>query len=310
MNHLTLMKRALSPIARGVLAIAVFIIAGKQLLDALAKLDDPKVVFYIDYLSYGAVFYALGMAMFSLFWWRVTVFFGGHMARMNCHRTYFLSQLGKYLPGKAWVIVIRCALIPEDHLSLRVVAVSSLYETLTIMGSGALLSFMTLLVLGVGPKLLWLAFGLGVTLLALAHPPLSHWLAIFSLRCNSQAKSLSLPSWKTLWKVIPIILLGWFLVGLSFVMAGFGIGNSFKNLYEMFLAMAGAGLAITAGFAVFVTPAGLGVREWVLMQLLGPSIGTGQAALVAIAVRGLQVASELCIGISFYFFRKGVGERA
>ncbi len=305
------LKRTLYSGAKVILGLVILLAAGKQILEALGKLEEPKVLFSARYLSLGVICYVAGMAWFAVFWRRALGGFGGKLTWLDCQAAYFVSQLGKYVPGKAWVILIRYGLIGEKRMSFRAVAGSSIYETFTVMGFGALLSFLVLLALGLDPTVLWLALGLAAALLAASHPPLSTWIAaVAGSWLGSGANALSVPHWRVFWKGMPLLLLGWLLVSVSFPIAGAGIGLSFSDPCEVLLAAGASGLAIAAGFVILVAPAGLGVREWILVQTLGPSLGEGPAALVAVSSRGLQVAGELCLGIILYGLRKGRGQRA
>ncbi len=67
-------------------------------------------------------------------------------------RAYFVSQLGKYVPGKAWVILMRVGMLRHDaHAHPIPVAVTATYETLCSMAAGALLGVLLLPQLGVLP---------------------------------------------------------------------------------------------------------------------------------------------------------------
>ena len=61
---------------------------------------------------------------------------------------------------------------------------------------------------------------------------------------------------------------------------------------------------MAGGFSVMIVPAGLGVREWVMMQSLGPSIGISNAVLVAILARITHVTVELFVGGCLYLLGK------
>ncbi len=305
------LKPSLFPLAKVILALVILLAAGKQISEALAKLEEPKVLFSARYLSLGILCYVAGMAWFAVFWRRAVDGFGGKLTWLDYHTAYFVSQLGKYVPGKAWVILIRYGLIGKNRMTFRAVAGSSVYETLTVMGSGALLSFLMLLALDLGPTIWGLTLGLSAALLVASHPPVSAWIATAAASwLGSEENALSVPPWRMFWKGMPLLLLGWILVSASFPIAGVGIGLSFSGPREVLLAAGASGLAIAAGFVILVTPAGLGVREWILMLTLGPALGEGPAALVAVASRGLQVSGELCVGIILYGLRRERGQRA
>ncbi len=54
-------------------------------------------------------------------------------------------------------------------------------------------------------------------------------------------------------------------------------------------------LATTIGFLSFL-PGGLGVRELVMIPLLGPAIGITSAIMASIALRLVWIATELLVG--------------
>ena len=253
------LKSVLLSLAKVVLGMVVLIAAGKQVLGALAELESSQVRFSLPVLSLALLCYLAGMAVFADFWRRAVGSLGGKLTWLECHSAYFVSQLGKYVPGKAWVILIRYGLIGGNRLSFRAVTASSVYETFSVMGFGALLSFLVLLVLGSDPTLLWLALGLSAALLAASHPPVSAWIAkVAGWGSGREEEPVPLPSWRVFWKGTPLLILGWVLAGASFPLAGAGIGVAYPGLREVMLAGAASGLAVAAGFVVLVAPAGLG----------------------------------------------------
>ena len=268
------LKPFLLSLAKVVLGIAVLIAAGNEVLGALARMESSQVRFSAPILGLSLLCYLLGMAAFAEFWRRAVGALAGNLPRLDCHFAYFVSQLGKYVPGKAWVILIRYGLIGKNRLGFKAVTASSVYETFNVMGSGALLSFLVLLVLGGDPTLLWLALGLSAALLAACHPPVSGWIAkVAGWGSGREENLMPVPSWRVFRKGAPLLILGWVLAGASFPLAGAGIGVAYPGLSDVVLTGAASGLAVAAGFVVLVAPAGLGVREWLLVQTLGPSVG-------------------------------------
>ena len=305
------LKPFLLSLAKVVLGIAVLIAAGNEVLGALARMESSQVRFSVPILGLSLLCYLVGMAVFAEFWRRAVGALAGNLPRLDCHFAYFVSQLGKYVPGKAWVILIRYALVGKNCLSFRAATASSVYETFNVMGSGALLSFPVLLLLGGDPTLPWLALGLSAVLLAACHPPVSGWIAtVAGWGSGREGKLVPVPSWRVLGKGAPLLILGWVLAGASFPLAGAGIGVAYPGPGEVVLTAAASGLAVAAGFVVLVAPAGLGVREWLLVETLGPSVGEGPAALVAVAARGLQVCGELGMAAVLYGMRKAGGPHA
>ena len=86
--------------------------------------------------------YVLGMAPMGWFWHRTLEAFGYQPPLMATMRAYYFGQLGKYVPGKAMVIILRVAAMRRWAPSMRLVIVSVFLETLTVMAVGALLAFL------------------------------------------------------------------------------------------------------------------------------------------------------------------------
>lgn len=72
-------------------------------------------------------------------------------------RAYFVGHLGKYVPGKALVVVIRTALIRSRRVDATVAATSVFVETLTLMAVGALVAASILIILSDQWQLILLA---------------------------------------------------------------------------------------------------------------------------------------------------------
>src|SRR5581483_8491931 len=92
--------------------------------------------------------YAAGFACWGGFWRRLLVRLGLRPPLAATFRAYFVSQVGKYVPGKAWAIRLRATLLPG--VSPAVAALTGIYETLTTMAGGALLALGLFPLLGVG----------------------------------------------------------------------------------------------------------------------------------------------------------------
>ena len=76
---------------------------------------------------------------------------------------------------------------------------------------------------------------------------------------------------------------------------------------HFWLTLACVSLATVAGF-VSLLPGGIGVRELVLIPLLGPTIGPANAIIAAIVIRLVWLASELVGAGGFWLvrsFRRG-----
>ena len=113
------------------------------------QLADKQVdLSKIDYRWWlGAVaVYMLSMLLSAIFWQRVLIAFGQQPKFTDSVAAFFTSQLGKYVPGKAMVVVIRTDMIRGQHVNTKPAAASVFVETLTWLFTGAAIASLLMIV--------------------------------------------------------------------------------------------------------------------------------------------------------------------
>ena len=92
------------------------------------------------WLCVAGCLYALGMLPMGWFWYRLMQRLGQAPRLYETLRAFYIGHLGKYVPGKVMVVVLRTGLIRSHRVDTTVAAVTVLVETLTMMASGAFLA--------------------------------------------------------------------------------------------------------------------------------------------------------------------------
>ncbi|MFO0960101.1 MAG: hypothetical protein U0800_22135 [Isosphaeraceae bacterium] len=282
--------------------------------DELGK-SGHRLAFDLPWLGTSMLLYAMGLGVFGIAFWRILGRGATPVGPWPALRAYVISHLGKYVPGKALVVVLRAGLVAPYGARPATAAFSTLYETLLMMASGGLIAAMIFGLAGGGPVLelpvpgrgggrlgfplaiLGLLMGGPLFILALPQvfPKAS---AIFRAPFPGVGPD-SLPrfSGRLLAECLALSVVGWFFWGMSQVAAvrGIGVGNSAAPLgpSDWPTVVASVALATLAGFVVAVFPGGLVVREGVLMAALGPLLGEGEAVVAALGLRLTWVAAEL-----------------
>lgn len=303
MHSRSRLRKALIVLARWVCAGILLYAAGRQIVAELRKLHGREISFDLTLLFVGALLYAAAMSCFAAFWRQTALGMGGHPGSMEVQRAYFASQLGKYIPGKAWVILIRCALLDNQSTTTPVIIASTFYETLAMMAAGSALAVVALLAVGdAQPAMFALAAGLTAGLLLAVLPPVFGRLTTWTARSFQKAGSIPIATitYATWFQAFRYCIPGWMAMGLSLLVIAGSLGISIFSLPGFLLACGSIALAVVGGFAVLIVPAGLGVREWVMMQTLGPSIGISNAVLIAILARITHVSVELFVAGCLY----------
>jgi glycosyltransferase 2 family protein len=261
--------------------------------------------------------YAGGMLFSALFWWRLLRVFGQRPTLAATVRAHYVSQLGKYLPGKAWTLMMRGTLISGPDVKLGVALIATIYEVLTSMASGALIAAVVFVVHP--PALLqdsihpsWLGAGLlalcGLPLL----PAFFNRLVARLARRFQNVESFQLPrlGFATLLGGLLMTASVWFCFGLGVWAAVQGVAQDAPGLTLRWWTTLTAitALAYVGGFVVVVAPGGMGVREWVLDRFLAPELAlaaVGASApitvVIALVLRLTWTATELvAAGAAFW----------
>ncbi|MFO0902995.1 MAG: lysylphosphatidylglycerol synthase domain-containing protein [Pirellulales bacterium] len=282
---------------------------------SLAEFDKHQ--FSLADLQFGwlllaGLLYLLGSIPGWWFWHRVLVAMGQVPDTWASARAFYIGHLGKYVPGKAMVVVLRAGLVKGPRVETAVAAAAVFVETLTTMAVGAviaavivawryhdqpqLVGLAVLLVLGAGVPAWPPVFRRVVKLLRIhrASPSIEPALAALDLRLMSRG-----------WVAIA---LSWLLLGLSLWATLIAMPDPAPILFDMGVAIplltACVALAMVAGF-VSMIPGGVGVREFVVITLLAPAVGNMAAVVSAILLRFVWLLAELASSAILYVMRPG-----
>lgn len=267
-----------------------------------------------QWLGLSGVIYAVGLMPACWYWRQILRAMGQQPGVMETARAYYVGHLGKYVPGKALVVIIRTGLISGPRVDTTVAAVSIFIETLTMMAVGACVAAVILMFQFPDSGLLLLAIGLMLGAGLPTWPPLFRWLVakLQVKRANQGIEEalrgidgpLMLGGWLSL-------TAGWCLLGLSLwaVMesvpqVALGSHAAFSDL-PLFTAC--VSLAMVAGF-LSLLPGGVGVRELVVMTLISthPAYGPVVAIVSAVLLRFSWLMAELVVSAILYIGARSV----
>jgi hypothetical protein len=289
------------------LGLVVLLAVGRHALrtwDGLAH-REPPLEFSPPWMAAAVVPYVLGLAACGMFYARLLRESATPIGVPAAVRAYLVSHLGKYVPGKALVLVMRAGLSLPFGARPATAAFATLYETLTMMAAGGLLAA----ALFAPPPAPWIALPGLAARVPLALVGLAAGLAFLVLVETRVFKRLaaaaSLPFSNVGPEALPRLragllaeglgwtALGWVLMGLSQVLVIRAIVPGGLDLARYPAVIASVALATVVGFAVPIAPGGLGVREWALWTGLGSALDHDRAVVAALALRLVWVVGEL-----------------
>ena len=257
-----------------------------------SQFDARRLTVRFELLVPAAGLYLLAHCCWATFWVRLLHFEGVRVSWALGLRAYFVSQLGKYVPGKAWVILLRVGILRHYGGHPLPVAVTATYEALCSMAAGSLLGVLLLPQLGIVPAELSsnVSALFAVAALPVALGVLNRLAAkVVAKKRGPDARPLPSPSVFLLSQGLVHGALGHCLLGLSLGLTIAAVVPQSAPITDTYPADLGATtISYVAGFVALVVPGGLGVREYVLKVALTPrfaeSMGEGEAAGLAVVI--------------------------
>jgi len=293
-----------------VVGLVVFFASG-TLRDGWQELSTAEIEFSLSWCLLSAALYVVGLAPMALFWGLALRSLNEHPPAIDVARGYYLGHLGKYVPGKALVVVLRTGLLTATGCNVRRVAVSVFIETLTFMATGAAIAAALLVATdGASGSHVALAMVLAIVVGLPVTPPVARFLARRVLgrpaplaedtpasqsRSVSDASVLDGLNWRLTFVGIACSTIAWCLLGLSLWATVRSLGvESAAPLSQLGLWVESVTLPYVAGFLSLI-PGGLMVRDVLLVELLTPQVPANIALLTATLWRIISLVSEILI---------------
>lgn len=276
-----------------------------QIADGLWSPADLKW----GWLVAAAVLYSVGQLPFGIFWRRILVGLGQHPSWGTVLRAFYIGHLGKYVPGKAMVVLMRTGMLAASGMQAGAAAVSVFYETLTMMAVGSTLAAV-LIAARFREHTLWLLAAIAMTCVTAAPtiPPIFEFV-LGRLRkggiesaASSQVRRLGFAALAAGWATVAM---GWILMGLSVwaVLRAIGSPPPGASLGEEWtVSIVAAAMSVVVGFLSFI-PGGFFVREVVLLTFLEATYGKDVALVAAVLVRLVWLVSEVSVSGILYLWR-------
>ncbi|TWU21099.1 hypothetical protein Pla52o_41320 [Novipirellula galeiformis] len=207
-----------------------------------------------------------------------------------------LGHVGKYVPGKAMVVVLRAGVLGRSSVPLMPATIGVFLETFMMMAVGATVAGVVISTLPVPPWMILAAAG-GAILASI--PTLPPVLQIVTTRLMDRQSSLGSHAWLACAKGWAWSIVSWIMIGGSFAMIVTAIPTSAppeSAARLLAIATASISLAMVIGFASLL-PGGAGVRELVLTTILGLVTGPTHALLAAILARLVFIVVECVLAM-------------
>lgn len=268
-------------------ALGVYYVAAQwhDIHRALDRIGLPASV-----LALAAVLGALVCTMLS---WRVLLAgLGSRLPYLTASRVLFVGQLGKYLPGSVWPVLVQMELAAEHDVPRhRAGAVSLITMGMSVL-CGLLVGLVALPFTG-GIAQYWWAFIVAVPLAACVYPPLLNRLLRFGFRILRRPPMEEPMTGRVIAASVGWSVLGWIFYGLQIWVLM--VQSGARPASALPLAVGAFAFAFAVGVIAIPVPAGAGLREVLIIAMLSPAVGPGAAAAITLVSRVATTLGDVIV---------------
>jgi len=314
---LPLPKGRVARIAQWLVAAVVIGFAARELTrqwsEVAPALRDIRFN-WLDILSSGVLVVATYLILIEA--WRATLrVWNESLPYATATRIWFVSNLGKYVPGKVWQIAAMGAMAQRSGVSAAAAIGSSLIVNLvsiiagfaviavTAAGRvGAVVSTTSSRSTEIAVIAIATAGGFALLLAPAAVPRL------VKLAARVSGRTIAIPQVpaRAIWVALASTLTSWLLYGFAFSLFAHGVSPSATGNAVSYVAVYTG--SYLAGYLALFAPGGVGVREAVLVLAM-PRFGlasAADAAVIAITSRLWLTILEILPGV--LLFRRGASQ--
>ncbi|WP_353507659.1 lysylphosphatidylglycerol synthase domain-containing protein [Intrasporangium sp.] len=219
---------------------------------------------------------------------------------------YFVGQLGKYLPGSLWSVIVQADIAAHLKVPRRRTAVTGLLALGFALLTGVLVG------LPAAPFLLrrssegtawWLLLAVPIAVVLLVPRLLNRAIATMLrlLRREPLEHELSAPA---VLKAVAIFIVVWLCFGVHTLLLAQAVAGDEPHPDLALAALTGYALSVSLGMLIIILPAGLGAREGLLTLILSAAIPTSAAAAVAILSRFIVTAVDVLAALVGWLYAR------
>jgi uncharacterized membrane protein YbhN (UPF0104 family) len=302
------LKKRLILAFKVLIPLIVFIGVGLALYKSWGQIQEVHWKPNYLLLVLAGICYGIAYIPAAVFWRYALRTLGQNPGVYESFRAYYIGHLGKYVPGKGFVIIIRSGLLNHAKTKISAAVAAVFVETMTMMAVGAFVA--TLIVVfwfrqdghqtEHSNKIMMLAIGIMCGTMLPILPPIFHFAA---KKCRIELEGLKFRTLAVGWLLnLPV----WLMLGIFVWLTMQGIGmQGHAVVHDVMFCTLVVSMGTVFGFATLI-PGGFGARELMMGVLLVPfftahpqTVGdidpTAMAVAVSVVQRLLSIITELII---------------
>jgi uncharacterized membrane protein YbhN (UPF0104 family) len=248
---------------------------------------------------------ALGTWLTMIGWKTLLRDLGSDLHLAPASGVYFVGQLGKYLPGSLWSVLVQADIASHLKVPRRRTAVTGLLALGLALLTGLLVGLpaASFLLTSRSGFDWWLLLGIPI-LVVLCVPRLLNAIIDRMLRTLKREPLEHELSAGAVLRAVVIFILVWVAFGVHTLLLARAVAGDAPHPDLTAAAMTGYALSVSLGMLTIVLPAGLGAREGLLTLILSTAMPTPAAAAVAIMSRFIVTIVDVLAALGGWLYAR------
>jgi glycosyltransferase 2 family protein len=233
------------------------------------------------------------IAMLGL-WLALLRALGARVSARQGWRVFFVSALGKYLPGLPWATFAQMEAGQRWGVRRRIMLMTNILMLTVLTGSGLAVGLL-LVSLSVGPAVIprWALMAAAALVAVSLWPRFISALLDWATVLIRREPMKMVVETRGMFVAFCWALLVWALLGMHVWLLSRAVGAS--GATALAAAVGGMALAWALGLVAVFSPDGVGVRDGVILAVLAPVVGRTPALAIALASRVMLVFADVVL---------------
>lgn len=272
-------------------SIAVMIFFGKALYDSWNDIYSMSYDFNYAYLAMSFLFWLITLLLLAMAYHFLIVKLGGKPGFLKTAKARAFSDIGSYVPGKVAPLITRMHYLKGYASGVQIITSSAIEIAAVLLSSIFAFAVIYVLQPGIFAKYAFVFYALLPLCLVCMHPKVISFLLNLGLKLLRKEQTEIKLRYTDIIKTNLIYSLYWVISGIAvflIILAVYPISISYFPYV-----MVSYAVAWVIGFLSFIVPAGIGVREGVLVYMLALYMPLPVALTAAVGARLLVALAHL-----------------
>ena len=289
------MKNKIIETLKIIVMLIIFSLMIYYLANNWASFAGYNLTFNLTFLIISFVLLGLSHILASIGWNLILKLLKSNIPQKSASGIYFISQLGRYIPGKIWYILGRVGMTRKYNIPKRIIILSGFLELVLVMASASIIFLLALIFFPIIPEIqTYLPYlAILIVLILIGIHPISLNLILKILK-KTEIK-IKLSYIKILLTLLFFILV-WAIKGIAFYYLISSI--TLLDISNLFWVISVFSISWVIGYLILITPGGIGAREGLIVYLLTPLFPLPITVAISLLTRIWMIITEFILSIA------------